>query len=241
MRTYIDPTQVHLNKCPPSPGGADDDNMNPNLPLYAPGGSCDASQIDFCNILPGFCDKPDDSDPPPSERSLIIRGSDEQKFISVNGVGMRVIFLAYPALREYLGLNGSLPGRILWRFWRFLTRECREDTIETGDIPVVNVDEEDPDLPMDILLEVEHIIDVSTHSPYLHPELTLIQRQIILRWARDVAAGLLPSGADANLDAIPTSFLKTRGPWESEFDGLRTAPAASPGGPQHAIPNDRVT
>jgi hypothetical protein len=132
-------------------------------------GTCDLEEIDYCRLEPGFCDKPTDQELAPTKRNGILfpRGNgDEPKFFGVNGHGIRLIFLAYPRLGEYLGLNNDLPGRILWRFWRFLSRQCQPTLTETGDIPVVAANEQgvvvDADLPNDIALEVEHIIDVST-------------------------------------------------------------------------------
>jgi hypothetical protein len=82
-----------------------------------------------------------------------------------------MIWIAYPVLGEYLGLNNALPGRVLWQFWRFLSRQCEPTLTETGNIPVVAPNDRgvvvDAALPQDILLEVEHIIDVSTSPTYI--------------------------------------------------------------------------
>jgi hypothetical protein len=62
----------------------------------------------------------------------------------------------------------------------------------------------------------------------------------MIQWVRDVLSRTLPSGADPGLEAIPYSFLQTKGTWEEPNAALGALPAVSPGGPQHDIPNDRI-
>lgn len=164
--------QVWYNKCNGGGAGGDDDNTNPNLPPYTPGkDTCPATDLELCTLIPGICEIPDHHLPdiplpppgtPPDRTGdfkLARRAGDSQKNVPLgNNIRMRLIFLAYPAWEEFLGLRIQFPGRVLRRFWRFVARECEGDPVETGEMAL-----EDPELPEGIGLESEHIIDVSLH------------------------------------------------------------------------------
>ena len=74
-------------------------------------------------------------------------------------------------------------------------------------------------------------------------ELTDLKRETIGQFVSDVSNGKLASGAapPADLQAIDRNFFAKKGPWDQEYEALGNFPPASPGGPQHNVPNDRTT
>lgn len=190
--------QVWLNRCA---ADGDDNRMNGDLPTYNPAGIGGRHHIDLCASYPGFCVKSDNNGPVPKHRrSLSPRGSRTLVTVDLGGAPARLIFLAYPALQEYLGLNTNLPGCILWRFWRFVTGDCEDDAARADDIPVMDIARHDPDLPNDILLEVKHIIDVNFIKA---PQILANRAAATNNEMR--GSGRLEWEAASHLDPIPTS------------------------------------
>jgi hypothetical protein len=169
---------VYLNKCPESTGG-DDANMNPNLPAYNGGNSCDAVlSVNFCETIPGYCDDeywlPEDyyTTTESTRRSALeARGeSDTKSFTTVltrHGTELRmiVIFLKDPPWRQWLATFVSE------NYYNYNSASCDYDgeggldPMEIFPLPTLG-QADDPDYVLlwglrNLAAQVEHVIDVS--------------------------------------------------------------------------------
>jgi chitinase len=119
-----------------------------------PPASCSA---DLCNVFTGYCpsDTDDESADSWTKRELESRDSGKTYYVDLNGVGIRIIAMAYPTLARMYGLPAA--GQVIRSFFRLIQGYCVGPSIDMGTFPGTGV----PSSSQLQNLQAEHPIDVS--------------------------------------------------------------------------------